>query len=185
MNFVKPSVPMAVPDSVLRFNLEFDSSVFDNPFKGAYEFRPFLTEMELAGSTSLQKKLYLRAGAGYSLHPELDFVWTPLRNDSFRLSVYARHRSYVGDYRSLTPALSDGSLEIDSGNSRFYGYDLVSRGGIDGVYDWDGNHVCDLSADIPLLSICVSADDSYLIGLYAEDYVLKCCRFDLPERLRE
>ena len=53
------------------------------------------------------------------------------------------------------------------------------------VYDWDGNHVCDLSADIPLLSICVSADDSYLIGLYAEDYVLKCCRFDLPKRLRE
>ena len=138
MNFVKPSVPMAVPDSVLRFNLEFDYSVFDNPFRGAYEFRPFLTEMELAGSTSLQKKLYLRAGAGYSLHPELDFVWTPLRNDSFRLSVYALHRSYVGDYRSLTPALSDGSLEIDSGNSRFYGYDLLSRGGVDGVYDWDG-----------------------------------------------
>lgn len=53
------------------------------------------------------------------------------------------------------------------------------------VYDWDGNHVCDLSADIPLLSICVSSDDSYLIGLYSDDYVLKCCRFDLPERLRE
>lgn len=53
------------------------------------------------------------------------------------------------------------------------------------VYDWNGNRICDLSADIPLLSICVSADDSYLIGLYAEDYVLKCCRFDLPERLRE
>ena len=53
------------------------------------------------------------------------------------------------------------------------------------VYDWDGNRICDLSADIPLLSICVSSDDSYLIGLYSEDYVLKCCRFDLPERLRE
>lgn len=53
------------------------------------------------------------------------------------------------------------------------------------VYDWDGNRICDLLADIPLLSICVSADDSYLIGLYSEDYVLKCCRFDLPKRLRE
>ena len=35
----KPSVPMAMPDSVLRFDLEFDYSVFDNPFKGSYEFR--------------------------------------------------------------------------------------------------------------------------------------------------
>lgn len=51
------------------------------------------------------------------------------------------------------------------------------------VYDWNGVHRCDLLADIPLLNLCVSSDDRYIIGLFSEDGEIRCCRLDLPEAL--
>ena len=41
----KPVMPMSQPDSVSQFNLKFDYSVFDNPFKGSYEFNPYMLNM--------------------------------------------------------------------------------------------------------------------------------------------
>ena len=137
MDINKPSVPMAIPDSVQKFNLAFDYSVFDNPFKGAYEFRPFMMDMDLAPGDSGERTLYLRAGAGYTLHPTLDFVWSPLKGDRFRLSLYARHRSYIGKYRSLSLDTAPETAVISPDGSRFSGYDLLSEAGVDGSYDWD------------------------------------------------
>ena len=137
MDLDKPSVDMALPDSVLRFNLQFDYSVFDSPFKGAYEFRPFLMDMDIAPGYSGERKFYLRAGAGYSLHPELDLVWSPVRNDMFRLSLYARHRSYVGNYRALGLDMSSDEAAIRPTGARFSGHDLLTEAGVAGSLDWE------------------------------------------------
>ena len=137
MELDKPSLEKAVPDSVLQLNLQFDYSVFDSPFKGAYEFRPFLMDMDIAPGYVDARKLYLRAGAGYTLHPELDFVWSPVRNDKFRLSLYAQHRSYVGKYRALGLETVGGVTGIVPDGSRFSGHDLVTEAGIDGSFDWE------------------------------------------------
>lgn len=51
------------------------------------------------------------------------------------------------------------------------------------VYDWDGRYTCDLQTDLPILSLCVSSDDAYIIALYSEDGQIKVCRFTLPEVL--
>ena len=40
MEVHKPMLEMAVPDSVLRFDLDCDYSVFDSPYKGSYECHP-------------------------------------------------------------------------------------------------------------------------------------------------
>ncbi len=49
------------------------------------------------------KTLYLRAGAGYSLHPVVDFIYTPRFNSkTFGMSVYGTHRSYFGKYREIS-----------------------------------------------------------------------------------
>ena len=42
----KPALEMAVPDSLMRFDLDFDYSVFDRPYKGSYEFNPYLLSMK-------------------------------------------------------------------------------------------------------------------------------------------
>ena len=44
----KPTLEMSVPDSVQRFRLDFDYSVFDSPYKGSYEFNPYMTSMRPA-----------------------------------------------------------------------------------------------------------------------------------------
>ena len=42
----KPSFNMMVPDSVTRFDLDFDYTVFEKPYRGSYEFNPYLLKMQ-------------------------------------------------------------------------------------------------------------------------------------------
>lgn len=146
MEVHKPALQMAVPDSVTRFDLDFDYSVFESPYKGSYEFNPYLLSMKPSAATEAPGKLYLRAGAGYHLHPELDLVWSPqlLKHDSgLSMDVYARHRSFIGKYWALLP---DDDWHI--GRSEFVtpGYDLNSRAGVNVRYDWNmGDASVDLS----------------------------------------
>ena len=70
MDISKHSLQMAVPDSLLRFDWDFNYSVFDNPYKGAYEFNPYIIDMKPEASVYDGKRLLLSAGVGYTIHPE-------------------------------------------------------------------------------------------------------------------
>ena len=135
MEVHKPSLDMAVPDSVMRFDLEFDYSVFESPYESSYEFNPYLLSMKPSAATQAPGKFYLRAGAGYQLHPELDLVWSPVLSErkGFSMDVYARHRSFVGKYRAMLPDDDSVLGPMDEGSR---GYDLDSRAGVDMKYDW-------------------------------------------------
>ena len=61
----KPILEMAVPDSVYRFDLDFDYSVTDTPYKGAYEFVPYSVDM------TLEPQQRERGGANMLLLPLL------------------------------------------------------------------------------------------------------------------
>ena len=92
----KPQIQMGVHDSLTRFNLDFDYSVFDNPYKGSYAFKPYILDMRPEPNPYTGRKIYLRAGAGWQLRPDFDFVWEPEMHNRTRLSVYASHISYIG-----------------------------------------------------------------------------------------
>ena len=137
MEVHKPALVMAVPDTVMRFDLDFDYSVFDSPYKGTYEFNPHLLSMKPSAPADNAGKFYLRAGAGYQLYPELDVLWSPAfkkAEDNFRLDVYGRHRSYFGNYCSL---YADDENVIRAGDGTWYGYDMESNAGVDLSYDWE------------------------------------------------
>ena len=68
----KPVFKMAVPDSITRFALDFDYYVNENPYKGSYDFDPYLLIMKPSSSESGENRFYLRAGVGYQPHPVLD-----------------------------------------------------------------------------------------------------------------
>lgn len=137
----KSSIDMAVPDSVSTFALDFDYLIFDKPYKGGDGFTPSVLTMKPAPTVYDPDKLYLNVGAGYTLHPTLDFVWSPFRSHSFKMDVYAVHRSYVGKYRSFEPALSsEGIYVLDAlrGSDDFWsGYDFMSEAGVDGRWEMD------------------------------------------------
>ncbi len=146
----KPAREMEIPDSLTRFNLRFDYSVFDNPYRGVYEFKPYLVDMTPQPDAYDGRTFYLRMGAGYALHPTFDLLYTPFHAGRFTLNVYARHQSYIGSYRRLFAARKDtdpksqiflaSNHEIPDGTTEadWTGYDMLSRVGANGRLEWDG-----------------------------------------------
>lgn len=126
--------PVYVPDSLYKFDLNFDYSGFENPYKGNDDFNPFLTELDLQKRAFQSKRFYLKAGAGYTLRPELEAVWTFNPDSRFKVSTYASHRSYFGTYNRV--ALYGNMLGRD-GKESWTGYDSKSKGGFVGRGDWD------------------------------------------------
>ncbi len=95
----KKSLDMAVPDSLYDFRYNIDYSVFDNPYRGSYEFRPYKIEYRPEAAPVSGRRFFMNAGAGWSMHPEVDLVWSPrFKNSKFSMSVYDRLRGYWGYY---------------------------------------------------------------------------------------
>lgn len=133
----KPLLKMSVPDSLMRFDLDFDYSVFDSPYRGSYEFRPYTLAMAPVKPMQKPGRFHLRAGAGYELHPYLDLVWAPVIRDRFRMDVYAFHKSFVGRYREIGPSDTEsGTLRFGDTGQKTYGYDFLTKAGTDLRYDW-------------------------------------------------
>ena len=117
----KPLLGMNVPDSLLRFDLDFDYEVFEKPYQGAYSFKPYMLNMRPAKDAWRGRQLYLKAGAGYTLHPRFEFVFSPEQSGPFQMSVYASHKSYFGNYHEIKPELKDDLYRLEkSGNGFFY-----------------------------------------------------------------
>jgi len=156
MEVHKPAFEMSVPDTVYRFDLDFDYSVFTNPYKGAYEFRPYMTRMKPASESNGPSSFYLKAGAGYTLHPVFDVLWSPELKRSLSIDVYGQHRSYVGPYRAL---------QMDA---PWNGHDLLSNAGVDFGYDWKraaldfGASYYGIVTDDYLMKRAYNALDAYL-----------------------
>lgn len=139
----KPNIEMAVPDSLTRFDLDFDYLVSDQPYKGADGFTPYVLTMKPATVLPEAKNLYLNVGAGYTIHPTLDFVWSPLQSNIFKIDVYAEHDSYIGNYRSFRPESEvDGVIKVDrwketgGDQAHWAGYDMASKAGVDGRFEF-------------------------------------------------
>ena len=136
MEVHKPSLEMAVPDTVTHFDLDFDYSVFENPYRETYEFNPYLLSMKPSAAVEAPGKLYLNAGVGYQLHPELDVVWSPKfdrMDEGFGMDIYARHRSFFGNYWKLE---ASDDLVVGRSDETYKGGDMESRAGVDLKYDW-------------------------------------------------
>ena len=139
-NAEKGEIEMAVPDSVRSFNMTFDYSVFDTPYRGSYEFSPYNVEMKPSLGGRRPGMFYLNAGIGYTLHPELDLVYTPVSNGRLSLDIYGNHRSFAGDYRKVG---LDGERLTglrDNGKRQYWrdwNYDMDNSAGAAFRYDWD------------------------------------------------
>ena len=93
---------MNVPDSLYKFQYQLDYTVFDNPYQGSYKFQPYRIEMRPDAAPSRARRLYVNLGAGWTLHPELDLVWSPVfKRVPLKLSVYDNFRGYWGNYQMM------------------------------------------------------------------------------------
>lgn len=131
----KQELPMAQPDSLLRFDLEYDYSVFDQPYKGSYTFKPYRIGVTPEASDD-HHSLYVKAGAGYEPRTLLDLIWAP--KSRFGITLAGRHDGYFGYYRP--GFVYDGQEAADG--AKYWGRDLHNalalRGGYGGD-DWSLN----------------------------------------------
>ena len=121
-DFQKQGDGLRVPDSLYRFDYSFDYSVFDTPYKGAYEFSPYRIQVTPEPRPYDGGTLWLRAGAGYSLHPSFELAWAALRRGNARVDVFADAGGYVGKYRRMRTS------------DPFAGHDIHGRAGVGGEY---------------------------------------------------
>jgi len=126
----KQEALIQVPDSLLTFDYKFNYSVFDAPYKGAYEFSPYQVSVNPETTADPLSTFCLKAGAGYSLHPVLDFVWTPIKKGNAGLSVHQNFKGYYGRYRVVSTALDKSALYTLKGQ-RYNGYDFDENFGVD------------------------------------------------------
>jgi len=126
----KQELPMALPDSLLRFDLDYDYSVFDHPYKGSYTFKPYRIGLTPEASDDAHV-LYVKAGAGYAPRTLADIVWAP--KSRFGITVTGRHDGYFGYYR---PGLVVGGEEGPDGG-KYWGRDLHNSLSVRGGYGGD------------------------------------------------
>ena len=119
----KQSVPLEIPDSLTSFRTSVSYDVFSTPYKGSYEFVPYEISVTPQKPASDYNRFYLKAGAGYTLRPELQFVWTPLRSFSGNtVAIYNDFHGYMGNYGT-----------IDS-RADYAGHDFAEKVGVEGRY---------------------------------------------------
>lgn len=135
----KPLLGMNIPDSLLHFDLDFDYEVFEKPYQGAYSFKPYMLNMRPAKDAWRGRQLYLKAGAGYTLHPQFEFVYSPEQNGPFQMSVYASHKSYFGNYHEIKPETGAERRTLKKTGGAFGGYDALTSAGFDGRYNWENS----------------------------------------------
>lgn len=119
----KQSVPLEIPDSLTTFRTSVSYDVFSTPYKGSYEFVPYEISVTPQKPESDYNRFYLKAGAGYTLRPELQFVWTPIRSLSgSTVVIFNDFHGYMGNYGTL-----------DS-RADYSGYDFAEKFGVEGRY---------------------------------------------------
>ena len=186
----KPLQTMPVADSLQHFDLEFEYSVNDSPYKGTFEFNPLLLNIVPGPSENGGRVFRLRAGAGYALQPQLDFVWSPRFDGSrFRMSLYGTHGSYIGRYRGIGSWADGGRTVLDAGSKGnrqslyeghgYSGYDMETKAGISGAAGWEGG---EFTFDVGYLGIAMK--DTSLVRHYdALDVRLRARSDGGPDRL--
>lgn len=135
MDISKHSLQMAVPDSLLRFDWDFNYSVFDNPYKGAYEFNPYIIDIKPEASAYDGKRLLLSAGVGYTIHPEARLYWNPVLKKRLKLAVYDEYGGYWGPYSGISWESSYGGNYSFKKDGSYTGYDLTNILGTSLRYD--------------------------------------------------
>lgn len=111
-NIQRGNIQPTLVDSLYRFDYKFDYSVFDSPYKGAFDFSPYQVQLTPEPRRFVNNKFYLKAGAGLSLRPVLDLVYTPVAKKDFWLNISNIGRGYIGSYAATNNRASYSGYNV-------------------------------------------------------------------------
>ena len=140
----KPTLPTAVDDSLHRFDVHFDYSIFNRPYGDLYDFTPYESIQLSTVGANRTPFVYARLGSQYAfgdkgLMPAGEIYLQSKPRKGFCSGLYGRHNSFFGDLGrgfNWDPILKTARMENTVGGDLTYDWETVEMM-VDVKYDYD------------------------------------------------
>lgn len=145
----KPQLPAGTPDSLARFDLTFDYSIFNRPYAELYEFNPHdVLQLDTVGPNDVPF-FYAKLGSQYPLIPTAELYFQTKPKRGFGMGLYANHNSFYGSRPNVT---TSSDVDIFRMNN--------SVGGAV-TYDWEtGEFMLDAQYNYDRYSFLTNSDSN-------------------------
>ena len=128
---LKPAVPISVDDSLQRFDVRFDYSIFNRPYADLYDFTPYESIQLKTVGANRTPWLYARLGSQYAFGekgwlPAGELYLQSRPKNGFCSGLYGRHNSFFGDLGrgfGENPMLSTSRMENTVGGDMTYDWE--------------------------------------------------------------
>lgn len=98
----KTKLETSIPDSLNSFNLNFNYTIFNKPYKDMYEFNPLPSARIHSPVAERHPRFFARVGLGYPLNPNAEVYYQPdLNKKGGNLSVTRHSLLLKGYYNAL------------------------------------------------------------------------------------
>ena len=102
-----PETPVAIADSLKVFDVSFDYSIFDRPFRDLYEFSPYQAASLGVVPPQAVPHFSARVASQYPLMPEVDLFGqlVPKKNPNINFGMFVKYASETGNIPSMHDAV--------------------------------------------------------------------------------
>ena len=121
----KPVLPVIVADSLQKFDINFDYSIFNRQYRDLYEFSPYEVAKLGVKGTRRPPFFYARLGAQYPLIPSAELHLQAGTDKGAHFTLYGRHDSFWGE-------LPDASVP----ESQYDAFRMKNKAGGNLTYSW-------------------------------------------------
>ena len=143
----KPTIPTAVDDSLHRFDVHFDYSIFNRPYSDLYDFTPYESIQLSTVGANRTPFIFARLGSQYAfgdqgLMPAGEVYLQSKPKKGFCSGLYGRHNSFFGDLGrgfNASPILNTARMENTVGGDLTYDWETGEMM-VDVKYDYDTYH---------------------------------------------
>ena len=140
----KPAVPIAIDDSLHRFDIHFDYSIFNRPYSDLYDFTPYESIQLATVGANRTPFVYGRFGTQYApgergIMPTGELYLQTKPRKGFCSGLYARHNSFFGDLGrgfDASPVLKTARMQNTAGGDITYDW-ATGELMFDVKYDYD------------------------------------------------
>ena len=140
----KPAIPTSVDDSLHRFDVHFDYSIFNRPYGDLYDFTPYESIQLSTVGANRTPYVYTRLGAQYApgergVMPAGEIYLQSKPKNGFCSGLYGRHNSFFGDLGrgfDVSPVLQTSRMQNTVGGDLTYDW-ATGEMMFDVKYDFD------------------------------------------------
>lgn len=140
MEIHKSRLTPAFDDSLSSFNLNFNYTIFDKPYKDLYEFTP-LPSAQIQSPVNVKYPFFFaRISAGYPFTPQADLYLQPRLKGPHSLVFYGSHHSFWGKLPLMKIDRETLKTEADK-DDKIVGDNMENLLGADYGHSWKGGEL--------------------------------------------